>query len=51
VIYEEAVMRELQDDFRCDTRHFGPFSSDEYDARKAASRLVDSTLRLFSPLL
>lgn len=51
VIYDEAVTRELEADFRSDLEHCVAFAADEYDARKVSKRLVDSTLRLFSPLL
>ena len=51
VIYDEAVTRELEADFKTDLDHCVPFSASEYEQRKAASRLLDSTLRLCSPLL
>jgi cardiolipin synthase len=51
VIFDEAVTRELEEDFRADLAHCVPFSSTEYRARPVVNRLVDSTLRLFSPLL
>ena len=51
VIYDEAVTRELEADFHADLEHCVAFAAGEYEARKATSRLVDSTFRLFSPLL
>lgn len=51
VIYDEAVTRKLEADFRTDLEHCVAFAAGEYEARKATSRLVDSTFRLFSPLL
>jgi cardiolipin synthase len=51
VIYDEAVTRELETDFRADLERCVAFSMTEYESRRAASRLVDSTLRLCSPLL
>ena len=51
VIYDEAVTRELEADFEADQAHCVRFSADEYAGRSAASRFVDSTMRLCSPLL
>jgi cardiolipin synthase len=51
VIYHAGVTRELEADFHADERHCVPFSADEYEARSGASRLLDSMLRLCSPLL
>ena len=51
VIYDEAVTRELEADFEADLARCVPFSADEYDARRVTSRLLDSTLRLCSPLI
>jgi cardiolipin synthase len=51
VIYDEALTRELEADFHADREHCVVFSADEYEARKATSRFLDSTLRLCSPLL
>lgn len=51
IIYDQAVSRELEADFRADIEHCVVFSAEEYDARPVTTRLVDSTLRLFSPLL
>ena len=51
VIYDESLTRELEADFHAHVEHCVTFSATEYDTRKATSRLVDSTLRLCSPLL
>jgi cardiolipin synthase A/B len=51
VIYDEAVTRELEADFLKDLEHCVRFSADEYGAQKASSRLVDSVMRLGSPLI
>ncbi len=51
VIYDEGVTRELEADFTADLAHCVEFSATEYEARRRASRFVDSTLRLCSPLL
>jgi cardiolipin synthase len=51
VVYDEEVTRELEADFHADELKCVPFSADEYEARAGASRLVDSMLRLCSPLL
>ncbi len=51
VVYDELATRELERDFVADEAHCLPFSADEYESRPAASRFVDSTLRLCSPLL
>jgi cardiolipin synthase len=51
VVYDEAITRELEADFEADMQHCVPFTVEEYAARPAASRLADSTARLFSPLL
>lgn len=51
VIYDAAVTRELEADFREDCRHTIPFSVAAYESSPVTSRLVDSTLRLCSPLL
>jgi cardiolipin synthase len=51
VVYDEAVTSELEADFAADLRHCDPFSADDYEARSAGTRLIDSTLRLCSPLL
>jgi cardiolipin synthase len=51
VIFDERVTRELEADFEHDLKQCVTFSPTEYDARKRASRFVDSTFRLCSPLL
>jgi cardiolipin synthase len=51
VIYDELVTCELERDFLDDIQHCVPFRADEYDARKTSSRLVDSVMRLGSPLI
>jgi cardiolipin synthase len=51
VIYDEAVTRHLETDFHADEQRCVAFSAHEYEARGGASRLVDSMLRLCSPLL
>jgi cardiolipin synthase len=51
VIYDEAVTRELEADFRADLQHCVRFSARDYHTRRVVSRFVDSTLRLCSPLL
>jgi cardiolipin synthase A/B len=51
VIYDAAVTRELESDFEADSRHCTPFSAEEYRTRAVSSRLVDSVMRLGSPLL
>ena len=47
----DALTEKLEADFRADLEHCVAFSAAEYKARRATSRLVDSTLRLCSPLL
>jgi cardiolipin synthase len=51
VVYDETVTRELEADFKADCEHCVTFSAAEYESRPVASRFVDSTLRLCSPLL
>src|SRR5262249_50243145 len=51
VVYDAAVTRELEADFLADQAQCVRFSADEYDAGKTSSRLVDSVLRLCSPLI
>jgi cardiolipin synthase len=51
VIYDQAVSRELEADFFADQENCVPFSAGEYERRAGMSRLVDSMLRLCSPLL
>jgi cardiolipin synthase len=51
VIYDPEVTRELERDFAADMQHCVEFSAEEYEARNTASRFLDSTARLCSPLL
>ena len=51
VIYDEGVTQELEADFRADEQRCLAFSAEEYAKRAGPSRLVDSMLRLCSPLL
>ncbi len=51
VVYDGMVAQELEADFEADLRSCVRFSPEEYRTRPVRSRLVDSTLRLFSPLL
>jgi cardiolipin synthase len=51
VIYDPDVTRELEADFTADMTRCVAFSFEEYAARMGLSRFVDSTARLFSPLL
>jgi len=51
VVYDEAMTRELEADFLADLEHAVPFKTVDYDAHKTSSRLVDSVLRLCSPLI
>jgi cardiolipin synthase len=51
VIYDPEITRQLEADFEADLAQCVAFSAEEYAARSGASRFVDSTLRLCSPLL
>jgi cardiolipin synthase len=51
VIYDEAVTRELESDFLADLDHCVLFKAVDYDAHRTSSRLVDSVMRLCSPLI
>ena len=51
VVYDEAVTRELEADFLADLEHCVVFSADDYDAQATSSRVVDSVMRLGSPLI
>jgi len=51
VIYDEGVTRELEADFAADLEHCVPFNGDAYRARPTSSRLMDSVMRLGSPLI
>lgn len=49
VVYD--VTRELEAAFLEDLEHCVPFNADEYDAHRTSTRLVDSVMRLGSPLI
>jgi cardiolipin synthase A/B len=51
VVYDEAVTRELESDVLADADRCVLFSAGEYDAHRTSSRLVDSAMRLCSPLI
>ena len=51
VVYDETVTRELERDFFDDLEQCHVFIADDYDAMKVSSRLVDSMMRLGSPLI
>ncbi len=51
VIYDRRITRQLEADFQRDLERCVPFTTAEYQARTRRARLVDSTLRLCSPLL
>jgi cardiolipin synthase len=51
VVYDEAVTRELEADFLDDVTRCTKFSADAYDAQKTSTRLLDSVMRLGSPLI
>jgi cardiolipin synthase len=51
VIYDAGVASELEADFLNDQRSCTLLRVGEYEQRSAGSRFIDSTLRLFSPLL
>jgi cardiolipin synthase A/B len=51
VVYDEGVTRELEADFLADLEHCVQFSANDYDAHKTSSRLIDSVMRLGSPLI
>lgn len=51
VVHDPALTRELEADFHADAGRCTLFSAAEYGARRATTRLIDSTLRLCSPLL
>jgi hypothetical protein len=42
---------ELESDFLADLEHCVVFSAETYDAQKTSSRLLDSVMRLGSPLI
>src|SRR6476620_2484574 len=51
VVYDEAVTRELEADFLKDVEQCTLFDADEYGMLKTSSRLIDSLMRLGSPLI
>lgn len=51
VVYDQTVTRELEADFRADMQNCVDFSVAEYDEQPAMTRLLDSMMRLCSPLL
>jgi cardiolipin synthase A/B len=51
VVYDAALTRELEADFVADMTRCAVFSEREYETRSRISRVVDSTMRLCSPLL
>jgi cardiolipin synthase len=51
VVYDEAVTRELEADFERDINSCVEFSVSAYDAQPIRRRLLDSVMRLCSPLL
>ena len=51
VVYDEGMTRELETDFERDMESCVDFSVARYDAQPLPRRLVDSMMRLFSPLL
>ncbi|MEP7247683.1 MAG: phospholipase D-like domain-containing protein, partial [Gammaproteobacteria bacterium] len=51
VIYDESITKELEADFERDMDHCVDFSVSLYDAQPRRTRLLDSVMRLCSPLL
>jgi cardiolipin synthase len=51
VIYDAGVTQELEADFKRDLETSVPFTVGDYRSRPVLSRLVDSTMRLWSPLI
>ena len=51
VIYDREVTRKIETAFLADIRHSEPFSAEIYQRLPAYRRFVDSSMRLFSPLL
>jgi cardiolipin synthase len=51
VIYDQDTTRALEADFKADMACCSAFSVAEYEGRNRASRFVDSSMRLCSPLL
>jgi len=50
-VYDDEVTSELEADFIDDLEHCVLFKADEYDRQKTLQRLVDSVMRLCSPLI
>jgi hypothetical protein len=50
-VYDEAVTTELEADFERDIDSCVEFSVSKYDAQPSRTRLLDSVMRLCSPLL
>jgi len=51
VVYDEAVTRRLEADFERDMDNCEDFSVSLYDRQPPHTRLIDSVMRLASPLL
>jgi uncharacterized membrane protein len=51
VVYDETITKELEADFEKDIDSCVDFSVSSYDAQPARRRLLDSAMRLCSPLL
>ena len=51
VVYDEAVTMQLEEDFERDIDSCVEFSVSVYDAEPLRTRLLDSLMRLGSPLL
>jgi cardiolipin synthase len=51
VVFDETVTGELEAAFHQDMRHCIEFSAAAYDSQPGRSRLLDSVMRLCSPLL
>jgi len=51
VVYDQAVTTQLEADFLADLASCERFNADAYAARTTSSRLVDSVMRLCSPLI
>ena len=51
LVYDETITTELEADFERDINNCVDFSVSRYDAQPGRKRLVDSVMRLCSPLL
>jgi cardiolipin synthase len=51
VVYDEAITRQLEEDFQRDMDSCVDFSVSQYDTQPLRTRLLDSVMRLGSPLL